>query len=161
MNEACALSGSSPIANAPGYAGVPPADSFSLYPAIHASTSIAEGYAGVPPACSFLRALHPFLCRRDAGVPRDGVPRYDPRTIRRGVKSANQPREPSRVEEDTTVIFAENGGGTFPVLERSEEREHGEYRTRSGVMESYDALAAATGSGTPYHSPLEPPRRAA
>ncbi len=45
---------------------------------------------------------------------------------------------------------------TFPVLERSEEREH---RTKRGVMESYDALAAATGSGTPYHSPLGPPRR--
>ena len=96
MNEACTLSGSSPIANAPGYAGVPPACSFSLCPAVHASTSIAEGYAGVPPACSFSRALHPFLCRRDAGVPRDGVPRYDPRTTRRGMKSANQPREPSR-----------------------------------------------------------------
>ena len=96
MNEACALSGSSPIVNAPGYAGVPPARSFSLCPAVHASTSIAEGYAGVPPACSFSRALHPFLCRRDAGVPRDGVPRYDPRTTRRGVKSVNQPREPSR-----------------------------------------------------------------
>ena len=49
---------------------------------------------------------------------------------------------------------------TFPVLERSEEREHGEYRTKRGVMESYDALAAATESGTPYHSPLGPPRRA-
>ena len=49
---------------------------------------------------------------------------------------------------------------TFPVLRRSEEREYGEYRTKRGVMESYDALAAATGSGTPYHSPLGPPRRA-
>ena len=136
MNEACALSGSSPIANAPGYAGVPPAGSFS-------------------------RALHPFLCRRDAGVPREGVPRYDPRTTRRRVKSANQPREPSRVEEDTTVIFAENGGGTFPVLERSEEREHREYRTKRRVLESYDALVAATESGPPYHSPLGPPRRTA
>ena len=49
---------------------------------------------------------------------------------------------------------------TFGVLKQSEEREHGEYRTKRGVMESYDALAAATGSGTPYHSPLGPPRRA-
>ena len=50
---------------------------------------------------------------------------------------------------------------TFGVLKRSEEREHGEYRTKRGVMESYDALAAATGRGTPYHSPLGPPRRTA
>ena len=48
----------------------------------------------------------------------------------------------------------------FTVLKRSEEREHGEYRTKRGVMESCDALAAATGNGTPYHSPLGPPRRA-
>ena len=65
------------------------------------------------------------------------------------------------LEEDTTVIFAENGGGTFPVLHRSEEREHREYRTKRRVLESYDALVAATGSGTPYHSPLGPPRRTA
>ena len=50
---------------------------------------------------------------------------------------------------------------TFPVLKRSEEREHDEYRTKRGVMESYDALVAAAASGTPYHSPLGPPRRTA
>ena len=49
---------------------------------------------------------------------------------------------------------------TFPVLARSEEREHGEYRTKRVVLETYDALAAATARGTPYHSPLGPPRRA-
>ena len=62
----------------------------------------APGYAGVPPAGSFSRALRPFRCRRDAGVPGggvpgDGVPRYDPRTARRGVKCADPPREPSRI----------------------------------------------------------------
>ena len=50
---------------------------------------------------------------------------------------------------------------TFPVLKRSEEREHGEYRTKRGVLESYDALAAAAARGAPYRSPLGPPRRAA
>ncbi len=50
---------------------------------------------------------------------------------------------------------------TFPVLKRFEEREHGEYRTKRVVLETHDALAAATGSGTPYRSPLGPPRRTA
>ena len=49
---------------------------------------------------------------------------------------------------------------TFPVLERSEKREHGEYRTKRMVLEIYDALAAATAKGIPYDSPLGPPRRA-
>lgn len=48
---------------------------------------------------------------------------------------------------------------TFPVLQRSEEREHGEYRTKRVVLETYDALTAA-GEGMPYESPLGPPRRA-
>ena len=49
---------------------------------------------------------------------------------------------------------------TFAVLRRSEERQHGEYRTKRGVLETYDALAAAGAKGIQYHSPLEPPRRA-
>ena len=48
---------------------------------------------------------------------------------------------------------------TFPVLERSEKREHGEYRTKRVVLETYDAMAAAEQS-VPYRSPLGPPRRA-
>ena len=50
---------------------------------------------------------------------------------------------------------------TFPVLKRSEEREHGEYRTKRVVLETHDALAAAVAEGVPYRSPLGPPRRAA
>jgi len=49
---------------------------------------------------------------------------------------------------------------TFPVLERSEIREYGEYRTKATVLATYDALAAAAASGVPYESPLGPPRRA-
>ena len=49
---------------------------------------------------------------------------------------------------------------TFPVLERSEEREHGEYRTKRVVLETYDALTAAAAEGKAYDSPLGPPRRA-
>ena len=49
---------------------------------------------------------------------------------------------------------------TFPVLERSEKREHGKYRTKRLVLETYDALAAAVARGVPYYSPLGPPRRA-
>ena len=49
---------------------------------------------------------------------------------------------------------------TFPVLARSEAREHGEYRTKRVVLEIYDALAGAAAGGVPYESPLGPPRRA-
>ena len=57
--------------------------------------------------------------------------------------------------DDTAYIL-----DTFPVLERSEEREHGEYRTKRVVLETYHALAAAAAKGMPYDSPLGPPRRA-
>ena len=57
--------------------------------------------------------------------------------------------------DDTAYIL-----DTFPVLERSEEGEHGEYRTKRAVLETYDALAGAAARGTQYVSPLGPPRRA-
>ena len=56
--------------------------------------------------------------------------------------------------DDTAYIL-----DTFPVLERSERREHGEYRTKRVVLETCDALAAAATRGLPYDSPLGPPRR--
>ena len=58
-------------------------------------------------------------------------------------------------QEDTAYIL-----DTFPVLQRSDERAHGEYRTKRVVLETYDALAAAAANGIPYDSPLGPPRRA-
>ena len=57
--------------------------------------------------------------------------------------------------DDTAYIL-----DTFPVLERSEEGQHGEYRTKRAVLETYDALAGAAAKGTRYDSPLGPPRRA-
>ena len=57
--------------------------------------------------------------------------------------------------DDTAYIL-----DTFPVVARLEEREHGEYRTKRVVLETYDALAAAAAKGIPYDSPLGPPRRA-
>ena len=57
--------------------------------------------------------------------------------------------------DDTAYIL-----DTFPVLARSEERQHGDYRTKRVVLETYDALATAAARGVPYESPLGPPRRA-
>ncbi len=57
--------------------------------------------------------------------------------------------------DDTAYIL-----DTFPVLERSEERVHGEYLTKRVVLETYDALESAASKGIPYESPLGPPRRA-
>ena len=58
-------------------------------------------------------------------------------------------------QDDTAYIL-----DTFPVLQKSETREYGEYRTKRVVLETYDALAAAAANGIPYDSPLGPPRRA-
>ena len=49
---------------------------------------------------------------------------------------------------------------SFGVLRRSEKHQHGEYRTKRWVLETYDALAAAVAKGIQYHSPLEPQKRA-
>ena len=55
----------------------------------------APGYVDVPPAGWFSQALRPCVSRRDAGVPREGVPGYDPRTPCRGVKPSQKPLEPT------------------------------------------------------------------
>ena len=57
--------------------------------------------------------------------------------------------------DDTAYIL-----DTFHVLEKSETREYGEYRTKWSVLETYDALASAAATGMPYDSPLGLPRRA-
>ena len=57
--------------------------------------------------------------------------------------------------DDTAYVL-----DTFPVLEQSDVRAHGEFRTKRVVLETYDALAAAAAKGIPYESPLGPPRRA-
>ena len=57
--------------------------------------------------------------------------------------------------DDTAYIL-----DTFPVLEQSDVRAHGEYRTKRVVLETYDALAAAAAKGIPYDSPLGPSKRA-
>ena len=44
--------------------------------------------------------------------------------------------------------------GTFPIVNRKDVDAYGEERTRRLVLETYDALAAATTSGQPYQSPL-------
>ena len=58
-------------------------------------------------------------------------------------------------QDDTAYIL-----DAFPGLEKSEKREHGEYRTKRVVLETYDAMTAAAAKGMPYDSPLGPPRRA-
>jgi hypothetical protein len=57
--------------------------------------------------------------------------------------------------DDTAYIL-----DTFDVLQRADEREHGEFRTKRVILEICDALAEAVTTGKPYVSPLGPPRRA-
>lgn len=46
---------------------------------------------------------------------------------------------------------------TFPIVKRKDESAHGHYRTKNGIFEIYDAMAAATRTGTPYQTSLTPP----
>lgn len=47
--------------------------------------------------------------------------------------------------------------GTFPIVERHETERFGEYRTKSLILECYDALAKAADTGEPHASALDPP----
>jgi hypothetical protein len=54
-------------------------------------------------------------------------------------------------EEVVTIL------DSFDVLSRSEQREHGEYRTKRLILEIYDELAEAIATGLPYQTRLDPP----
>jgi hypothetical protein len=43
---------------------------------------------------------------------------------------------------------------TFPIVQKDDEKTHGEYRTKRVILEIYDAMAEATRTGKPY---LDPP----
>ncbi len=43
---------------------------------------------------------------------------------------------------------------TFPVVRKNDVRKHGDYRTRSQVLESFDRLTLSKEGGSPYVSPL-------
>ncbi len=46
---------------------------------------------------------------------------------------------------------------TFPIVRRTDEAAHGEYRTKRLILECYDAMAKANSSGEPYRTVLVPP----
>lgn len=60
-------------------------------------------------------------------------------------------------------LYGLNGGqadwvlDSFTVLQKYEERDHGEFRTKRLVLAAYDAMAQAKAAGTAYISPLSPP----
>jgi len=47
---------------------------------------------------------------------------------------------------------------TFPIVKKREEQEYdGRYRTKDMILEIYDAIAGAAGTGVPYQTRLNPP----
>jgi len=46
---------------------------------------------------------------------------------------------------------------SFVVLQKNEESDLGEFRTKRLVLERYDAMAATATSGMPYETPIDPP----
>jgi hypothetical protein len=54
--------------------------------------------------------------------------------------------------EDTDYIM-----DTFPIVQRNDEKAHGEYRTKRVILEIYDTMAEAIRTGRPYQTRLDPP----
>jgi len=46
---------------------------------------------------------------------------------------------------------------TFPIVKRKDEQRYGDYRTKRVILEIYDAMAAASRTGQPYQTRLDPP----
>jgi hypothetical protein len=46
---------------------------------------------------------------------------------------------------------------TFPIVKRKDEAKHRSYRTKDTILEIYDALGEAMGTGVPYRTRLDPP----
>lgn len=46
---------------------------------------------------------------------------------------------------------------TFPIVERKDEQQYAEFRTKRVILEIYDAMAEATRAGIPYQTRLDPP----
>ena len=47
--------------------------------------------------------------------------------------------------------------GTFPIVRKTDEKAHGEYRTKRVILDIYDAMAEASRTGRPYQTRLDPP----
>ena len=45
---------------------------------------------------------------------------------------------------------------TFPIVRRKDKGKHGEYRTKRGILESYDAMQASVAIGESYETRLSP-----
>lgn len=46
---------------------------------------------------------------------------------------------------------------SFPIVRKTDEKVHAEYRTKRVILEIYDALAEAARTGQPYQTRLDPP----
>lgn len=46
---------------------------------------------------------------------------------------------------------------SFPIVKRRDEHQYGEYRTKNLILEAYDAMADAIGTGRPFQTKLDPP----
>ena len=74
-------------------------------------------------------------------------------------------REAIRAELDAAMMHVyglqrdevEHVLDSFPVLRKYEERDHGEFRTKRLVLEYYNAMATAAGTGQQYATPIDPP----
>lgn len=74
-------------------------------------------------------------------------------------------REQLRTELDAAMFLlyglardeVEHVMDSFSVVRKYEERDHGEFRTKRLILETYDAMTTAAAAGTVYASPLDPP----
>lgn len=74
-------------------------------------------------------------------------------------------REMCRTEVDAAIFHlygfqrheVEHVMDSFTAVRKYDERDHGEFRTKRLILETYDAMTAAAQAGTVYVSPLDPP----
>jgi hypothetical protein len=85
----------------------------------------------------------------------DGAPfRWDParRSLLRAELDAAFFHLYGLPREDTGYVM-----DTFPIVQKNDEKEYGEYRTKRMVLEIYDAMTDSLRTGKAYVTRLDPP----
>ena len=70
----------------------------------------------------------------------------------------------AEIEAEVALLYGLSGQelayilDTFPIVRKTDEKAHGEFRTKRVILEVYEVMAeAAARSGTPYQTRLDPP----
>lgn len=103
-------------------------------------------------------------CELDAAffhlyLPSDEAGQWKPARMSEGAIHDEKPEELAELKSHfpTPRDAAAYIMDTFPIVKRKDEDQFGEYRTKSVILEIYDAMAEAIRTGQPYRTRLNPP----